>query len=63
MTRNHRRARRRPLPLSFTTRGLGEPEKRDALQRERALLYVASSRARESLVVTSSPESSELSTS
>lgn len=40
------------LPLRHALGGLGESERNDALQRERALLYVAATRARDKLVVT-----------
>lgn len=39
------------LPQQFLLAGLAEAEKDDALQRERALLYVAASRARDRLLV------------
>lgn len=39
------------LPQSFLLKGLAEAEQEDTLQRERALLYVAASRARDILVV------------
>ncbi len=39
------------LPQSFLLKGLAEAEQEDTLQRERALLYVAASRARDLLVV------------
>ncbi|MGV0396693.1 3'-5' exonuclease, partial [Corynebacterium uberis] len=42
------------MPLHYITRGLGEHEKNEKLQQERALLYVAASRARDQLVITSS---------
>lgn len=42
------------MPLHWVLRGLGEHEKNAQLQRERALLYVAASRARDSLLITSS---------
>lgn len=41
------------MPLHWAVKGLGEHEKAEQLQRERALLYVAASRARESLLITS----------
>lgn len=40
------------LPLQHQLTGLGKGEREDALQRERALLYVAATRARDELVVT-----------
>lgn len=51
---------KKALPLSFITNGLGDSDREAAIQRERALLYVASSRAREELVITTGPEPSEL---
>ncbi|NKG19882.1 3'-5' exonuclease [Paeniglutamicibacter terrestris] len=39
------------VPLSLATDGLAEAEKNDALLRERSLLYVAATRARDELVV------------
>lgn len=39
------------VPLSLATNGLAEAEKNDALLRERSLLYVAATRARDELVV------------
>lgn len=40
------------MPQQFRMRGLADAEKEDILQRERALLYVAASRARDGLMVT-----------
>ena len=40
------------MPQQFRMRGLAEAEKEDIMQRERALLYVAASRARDALMVT-----------
>jgi superfamily I DNA/RNA helicase/mRNA-degrading endonuclease RelE of RelBE toxin-antitoxin system len=40
------------MPQQFRMRGLAVAEKEDILQRERALLYVAASRARDALMVT-----------
>ena len=51
---------KKALPLSYVTNGLGEADREAAIQRERALLYVASSRAREELVITTGPEPSDL---
>lgn len=48
------------LPQRYILRGLGEAETNDALQRERALLYVAASRARDELLVSVLGEPSEL---
>ncbi|MBN9644612.1 3'-5' exonuclease [Corynebacterium mendelii] len=48
------------LPLRYKAKGLGADEAREFNRKERALLYVASSRARDKLVVLSSGESSEL---
>ena len=48
------------MPLHWVVKGLGEHEKAEQLQRERALLYVAASRARESLLITSTGRLSEL---
>lgn len=48
------------MPQQFRMRGLAEAEKEDILQRERALLYVAASRARDALMVTVLGEPSEL---
>lgn len=39
------------VPPKYMTRGLAEAEQQDAIQRERALLYVAASRARDQLLV------------
>lgn len=48
------------VPQRYQLAGLGEAEAADVLQRERALLYVAASRARDALMVTLSGEPSEL---
>lgn len=48
------------VPSSATLRSVPEEEKAEALLRERSLLYVASSRARDELVVTWSGNRSEL---
>lgn len=48
------------LPALWDMEGMPEAERRDALQRERSLLYVASSRARDELAITYSGEPSEL---
>lgn len=48
------------LPQAFQLKGLAPAERDDSLQRERALLYVAASRARDHLVVSVVGEPSEL---
>ncbi|ABK72212.1 3'-5' exonuclease [Mycolicibacterium smegmatis] len=48
------------VPLPATLRNVPEEERAEALLRERSLLYVASSRARDALVVTWSGKRSEL---
>ncbi|GAA0208884.1 3'-5' exonuclease [Corynebacterium riegelii] len=48
------------MPLRFRLKDLSEEDAREALQRERSLLYVAASRARDELVITSTGEPSEL---
>ncbi|MBU8827095.1 3'-5' exonuclease [Mycolicibacterium goodii] len=48
------------VPLPATLRNVPEEERAEALLRERSLLYVASSRARDALVVTWSGKKSEL---
>ena len=48
------------VPAPVALRGVPEEERAEALLRERSLLYVASSRARDSLVVTWSGQRSEL---
>ncbi|GAA2961060.1 3'-5' exonuclease [Glutamicibacter bergerei] len=48
------------VPLSLTTHGLAESERKDGLLRERSLLYVAATRARDELVVSWSGTPSEL---
>lgn len=48
------------LPARYALRNLPETEKNDARQRERSLLYVAATRAREELTVTYSGEPTEL---
>lgn len=48
------------MPMNFAISNLEEAERDDAMQRERSLLYVAASRARDELVITSSGETSEL---
>ncbi|GAB2895639.1 3'-5' exonuclease [Neomicrococcus lactis] len=48
------------LPAKWTFEGLPEAEQSDALLRERSLLYVAATRARDELVITASGEPSEL---
>lgn len=47
------------IPVKYQLAGLGEAEKLDAQQRERSLLYVAASRARDELVLTTHSEPSE----
>lgn len=48
------------LPQAYLLRGLAEAERDDSLQRERALLYVAASRARDLLVVSTIGKASTL---
>ena len=48
------------MPLRFRLKNLSEDDARSALQQERSLLYVAASRARNALVVTTVGERSEL---
>lgn len=48
------------IPSAASVKSVPEEEKADALQRERSLLYVASSRARDELVVTWVGEQSDL---
>lgn len=48
------------MPQPYTLKGLGEAEVSDAIQRERSLLYVAASRARDQLVITTHGEPSKL---
>lgn len=48
------------MPLRFRLKDLSEEDAREALQRERSLLYVAASRARDELVITATGEPSEL---
>lgn len=48
------------MPMSFAISNLEEAERNDALQRERSLLYVAASRARDELVITTSGKASKL---
>lgn len=48
------------MPQRYQLAGLGEAEAADVLQRERALLYGAASRARDALMITLSGEPSEL---
>lgn len=48
------------LPQGYLLQGLANAEKEDALQRERALLYVAASRARDVLMVSVVGKPSEL---
>ena len=48
------------LPQRYLMKGLAPAEADEALQRERALLYVAASRARDVLLVSVVGEASEL---
>ncbi|WP_245974859.1 3'-5' exonuclease [Corynebacterium alimapuense] len=48
------------MPRDYQLHGLGEAEVADVLQRERALLYVAASRARDALMITTSDRPSTL---
>lgn len=48
------------LPFKLVMAGLADAEREGALQMERALLYVAASRARDELVITTHGEPSEL---
>lgn len=48
------------LPQEWQYRGLPDAERQEAIQRERALLYVAASRARDRLVITTHGEPSPL---
>lgn len=48
------------IPMQYQLEGLGDAEKEDAQQRERSLLYVAASRARDELVLTTHSAPSEL---
>ena len=48
------------VPLPVTLRSVPDEERDEAMLRERSLLYVASSRARDALVVTWSGNKSEL---
>lgn len=48
------------MPLRFRLKDLSEEDALEALQRERSLLYVAASRARDELVITATGEPSEL---
>lgn len=48
------------MPLRYRLKNLSEEDARAALQRERSLLYVAASRARDMLVITTVGERSEL---
>lgn len=48
------------LPQRFRIQGLSEEDRAAALQQERSLLYVASSRARDALVITTHGEASAL---
>lgn len=48
------------MPLRYQLKNLSEEDARAALQRERSLLYVAASRARDELVITTVGERSEL---
>lgn len=46
------------LPMKLSLRGLNDHDRADAIQRERALLYVAASRARDQLMITYTGEGS-----
>lgn len=48
------------VPADYVLKGLGESDRADALARERSLLYVAMTRARDALVVTTSGPVSEI---
>lgn len=48
------------MPQRFRLKDLSDEDAQEALQRERSLLYVAASRARDELVITSTGEHSEL---
>lgn len=48
------------MPLRFQFKNLSEEDARETLQRERSLLYVAASRARDELVITATGEPSQL---
>lgn len=48
------------MPKSFGFNALAESDQNDAIQRERALLYVAASHARDHLVITMVGAPSEL---
>lgn len=48
------------MPLRFRLKDLSDEDARGALQRERSLLYVAASRARDELVITATGEPSDL---
>lgn len=48
------------LPFQLAMAGLAEAEREEALQMERALLYVAAARARDELVIITHGEPSEL---
>ena len=48
------------LPQPFRLAGLSDDDRAAALQQERSLLYVAASRARDALVITTVGEQSEL---
>ena len=48
------------VPMMSLAKGLPDAERDDFLQRERALLYVAASRARDELVITTAGDPSEL---
>lgn len=48
------------LPMKFSLRGLNDHDRADAVQRERALLYVAASRARDQLMITYTCERSDI---
>jgi superfamily I DNA/RNA helicase len=48
------------LPAAYLLKGLADADLADALSRERSLLYVAMTRARDELVITTSGEPSSL---
>jgi hypothetical protein len=48
------------VPAAYLLKGLGDSERADAMTRERSLLYVAMTRARDELVITTSKEASSL---
>ncbi len=50
----------RELPASYLAKGLADPDREDFLKRERSLLYVSATRARDELVVLWDGEPSDL---